>query len=796
MNVSCNWLQKYVELPESTERLTSLLTESGLEIEAVDDAAKKFNNVVLGKVLTCVKHPNADKLSLCTVTDGTDEFPVVCGAPNVREGQTIAFARLGAHLSVAGFTIEKRKIRGELSQGMICSASELGLPGGHDGIMVFPDNAPIGTVLQDYLKLDDIILQIGITPNRGDALSHIGVARDISALTAKPLKVQSIPEPDKIAAPVQIEIEAPELCPRYSAAVIEGITISSSPEWMQQALESVGVRPINVIVDITNYVMMEYGQPMHAFDMDKIEGGKIIVRASVPDEEFVTLDSKSHKLPGSSILICDGKKPVALGGVMGGENSEIDEGTTNILLESAHFNPSAIRKTAKKLAINSEASYRFERFTDPDGTVIALNRAIQLILELTGGTYKGTTDAYPAPAAIPDVVLRYARIKKILGIEIPKDDVLRILGALGFGIKDQGDTVLCSPPGFRTEMDREIDIIEELARIYGYDKIPTPERITMNVSSRHDEDAFVDTIRQLGIGLGFNELMSPSLMSIEHAELFAPGKTISVMNPVNAERPAMRTSITPSLLEAIRLNLNNGVGNLQVFELGAIFKKASEGEETYVPGYNEYFTVGFALSGDASEREWHGDARAYDLFDLKGKIEALLQKLHIQQYDFLSSDKSSTLSANGLQVRINGKVAGQLVELTKETLIAFDVEQPVYVAELTLKDLREAATPITRFSPVPKYPVVFRDLAFVLSSSVPASKILNAIAQAKTKYLLHSKVVDLYRSDSLGKDMKSIAVSMSFQAPDKTLTDSDIDKEIQAITRIIESSLSAVLRST
>ena len=356
---------------------------------------------------------------------------------------------------------------------MICSAEELGLPGGHEGIIVYPGDAPLGVHLQEYLKLDDIIFQIGITPNRGDALSHIGVARDIAALTGVPLIYPEITERNDLAASAEISILEPELCPRYSGAVIEGITVKPSPEWMQQALEAVGVRSINNIVDITNYVMLELGQPMHAFDLDTLAGEKIAVRASNDGEEFTTLDDKEHKLEAGAILICDAEKPVALGGVMGGANSEISDSTVNILLESAYFNPSTVRRTAKRLGINSESSYRFERHTDPHGTVRALMRAVDMILELGGGEYKGFVDAYPKAIEMQPVEVRYNRIKKILGIEVPADDVLRILNGLEFQAIHHGDTVTCIPPACRTEMDREIDVIEEIARIYGYDKIPT-----------------------------------------------------------------------------------------------------------------------------------------------------------------------------------------------------------------------------------------------------------------------------------------------------------------------------------
>ncbi len=795
MNVSCNWLKKYVELPASTDHLKQLLTESGLEIEAVENPGGKFTNVVVGEVLTCEKHPNADKLSKCTVSDGAEVFPVVCGAPNVAAGQKVAFARPGAYLSEAGFTIEKRKIRGEVSEGMICAPDELGLPGGHDGIIVYPADAPVGTSLQEYLKLDDIIFQIGITPNRGDALSHIGVARDIAALTGKNLVYPEIAMREAGDAPIAIHIETPELCPRYSGAVIEGITVKPSPEWMQRALEAVGVRPINCIVDVTNYVMMEFGQPMHAFDADKLAGGRIVVRASEQGEPFTTLDDKQHKLEAGSILICDAEKPVALGGVMGGANSEITDETVNILLESAYFNPSAIRKTAKRLGINSESSYRFERHVDPNGTVRALNRAVDLILELAGGEYKGAADAYPKPYIMPPVTLRYQRISQILGIDVPKADVLRILEALEFSVEDKGESAICVSHSCRTEMDREIDIIEEIARIYGYDKIPTPESITIHVGNRNAADEFMDNLRTYALGLGFDEILTASIIRNEHADPFAPGKVVTVKNPVNAERQAMRTSIIPCLLETIALNINNGVRDLAIFEMGAVFRLAEQGEQTIVERYNETDTIGFALTGNADGRGWNTRERKFDLFDLKGRVEALLRKLHIGNYSFLSSDKSSTLSGNGLELRINGEGAGELVEISKQMLKAFDLEQPVFIAELKLEALRNAAVPVARFKPIPKYPVVYRDLAFVVPKTVSANDLVDTIAGAKSGYMLDARIIDVYTSDTLGAEKKSMAVTMTFQSPEKTLTEKEIEQELQAITRIVESSLHATLRA-
>ncbi|MAT38499.1 MAG: phenylalanine--tRNA ligase subunit beta, partial [Ectothiorhodospiraceae bacterium] len=751
MKVSTNWLKQYVELPESIETLEKLLTNCGLEVASVEDKGKNFTNVVVGEVRTCEKHPNADKLSVCDVYDGSEVHHVVCGAPNVAKGQRIALARVGAYLAIPGFEIGKRKIRGEVSAGMICSEAELGISEDASGIIVLPDDAPLGTPLKEYLDITDVIVEIEITPNRGDALSHIGVARDIAALTGADLKLPELKsEGEAIEYP--ITLEDPSLCPRYSAAKLSNVKVGPSPDWLKQALEAVGIRSINNIVDVTNYVMMEAGQPMHAFDSDLLKGEGIRVRAAKKGEKLVTLDDKERTLREGDIVICDGEdRPIALGGVMGGANTEIHDGSTNVLLESAHFNSTSIRLTAKHFALHSESSYRFERTPDPNGTMNALYRAAEIIQEVAGGTLIGYADAYPKKIDSRSVELRHTQIGRILGIDIGKDEVLRILRTLGVEAEEAGEAYKCSIPTFRSDLEREIDLIEEIARIHGYDNIPTPSRTTVYARAAVDQMEFHERLKSISTGLGLDEIMSQGMIPEGIAKKFAAEQVITVMNPVNVERPAMRPSLIPSILETVSLNLRNQSTAISVFEIGSVYRKAADGQNTVVPGYDERTSYAIGLSGVAQQRSWYAPEREYDFFDLKGVITALLEALHIDNVEFVSYDKSDALSAARLQVVVGTAVIGDLVEVSPELLATYDIEQPVFIAELQTDQLETAVESDQKLKAISRYPVVHRDLAFVLASSIEADTLLNTIREVQAKYWTSAEVIDLYESEKLGK---------------------------------------------
>ncbi len=576
MKISLNWIKELVDLPEvSKEEIIQSLTMSGLEVEDVIDQNKLYENFVVGFVKEKKKHPNADKLSICTVTTGEKDFQVICGAPNVEEGQKIVFAQIGATVPKGNFKIGKAKIRGVESFGMICSESELQLSDNHEGIMILQNDLKEGIPISQALNLDDTILEIAITPNRSDALSHLGVARDLAAIFNSNVKLPEISfeeSKEKASDYASVELIDTKNCPRYSSRIIKDVTIKESPGWLKRRLKNIGLRPINNIVDATNYIMYETGQPLHAFDLDNLSGHKIIVQSTQGESLFTTLDSKQRKLPSGTLMICDGEKPVAVAGVMGGENSEVTLSTKNILIESAYFNPSSIRNSSKSLGLSTDASYRFERGTDPNGTVYAAERSAQLIAQLAGGEIlSGVLDNYPEKIKDVEVRLRFSRVKKILGYDVPKNKIAEILVNLGMKILLETDEELhVSVPTFRPDIDREIDLIEEIARIHGYDNIPTVSKISITLGEKTDESSFSQTVKETALALGFSEMINNPLQSETTSAL--TGRPIKLLNPQSTDMSYLRTSLLPGALQIVSANINVGEKDLKLFEVGNIFQ--------------------------------------------------------------------------------------------------------------------------------------------------------------------------------------------------------------------------------
>ncbi|MDX9757940.1 MAG: phenylalanine--tRNA ligase subunit beta [Bacteroidota bacterium] len=806
MLLSRNWLASYVDLPESLEELDQILTNVGLEVESIEDRREAFANIVVGDVRTCEKHPDADKLSVCTVDDGTGSHTVVCGAPNVRAGQKIVFARVGARIETLGFTIDRRKIRGVESAGMICSTAELGLDDDHSGIAVLDDNAVPGTPIARHLGLDDVILGIGITPNRGDALSHIGTARDIAAARGTELRLPEVPALTvALPEPFMIENRSPSLCPRYTGAILRNIRVMESPDWLRQALTAAGIRPINNIVDVTNYVMMEIGQPMHAFDLATLQGSRIVVRTADAGERMTTLDGQERELPADALLICDERQPVAIAGVMGGAQSSVTDGTTSILLESACFDPSSVRRTARLLQLSTDSSYRFERGSDPNITAWAIHRAAQLILSIGHGEVTGVYDNYPVPIARRRIALRPAFVNRLLGIEIDAGRQREILRALQIEIvEEDADAFTCLVPTFRGDLEREIDLVEEIARIHGYDAIPVPTRIEMNVGHRFDDQEFPRTLRRLVLGFGFDEILSSSLVPRDHAGIGRAASDVSVVrNPVSKERPALRTSLLPSLLEAIDLNCRNGHDSLRIAEIGHVFSREATAASDAHGGarveertsFIERNMLALAITGNASDREWYSAVRPADFFDLKGAVEAMLAALYIDNETIFSYDRSSTLSENVLTLEVKGRYAGQLVEISDTILASFDIDQPVYYAELDIDTLRDAVSDRQTYVPVPKFPSVTRDLAIVVDASIPAARIVETVRNTRAANLRNVRVVDVFSNESLGRNRKSVAFTMTFQSEERTLRDDEINGAVDAIVTSLRRDFTAELRA-
>lgn len=798
MKISLNWIKDYVDLSGLTvEQIVADLTMCGLEVEDYVDQAKMYKNFVIGYVKEKEKHPNADKLSLCKVTDGTEDYQVVCGAPNVEAGQTVVFAKVGAVVPKGEFTIGKAKIRGIESFGMICAEDELGLSEDHSGIMVLDDTHKVGDAFADSFGLNDVIMEIGITPNRPDALSHIGVARDLAAIFNRELKMPKVElkESDAdINSEASIEIIDTVNCPRYSAKVVKGVTVKESPEWMKKRLKAIGLRPISNIVDITNYIMYEFGQPMHAFDLDKVGGKKIIVRKAGNDTKFTTLDSKERSINPESLMICDGLKPVAVAGVMGGENSEISSETTNILIESAYFNPSSVRKTSKQLGLSTDSSYRFERGTDPNNTLFAAERAAQLMAELGGGVVcKGSIDVYPKVIEKKKVTLRESRTLRILGYKVETEKIRAILKNLGIEIIAEKEGVFeLTIPTFRPDIEREIDVIEEIARINGYENIPAVERIANNLDKKEDESEYADKVRDTATALGFFEIQNNSLVSEKLAEM--TGKSIAMLNYQSIDMSNLRTSLVPGLLQTISKNINYGEKNLLLFEIGNIFNRKSE-KITSFEDFTEESSLIFAVTGSAGVKEWYSKDRLSDFYDLKGLVDSFILRMGLENSfsDDYNNDGNEIYSYYYAK-KAKGKVFGLGGLIRKEILKQFDIIQDVYCFEFKFDELKNFSVSGNKYKEPLRFPKVERDFAFIFDKNISNSEIKEYILSCKSKLLQNVRLFDLFESESFGAEKRSLAYSLEFYDENRTLTDDEVDKEFTALTESVKKKFNAELR--
>lgn len=800
MKISLNWLKQYVNIENiPLDDLLNKLTLSGLEVEDVYDESSKLKNIVVGFVKEKKKHPNADKLSVCIVSTGNEDFQVVCGAPNVEAGQKVIFAKIGAVIPNGNYTISKAKLRGVESFGMLCSESELELSDDHSGLKILDPSLQEGTPVSDALGLNDVLLEIGITPNRPDALSHYGVARDISAIYDLELKFPEIriSESDQVISKLaEIEIEDTVNCPRYSSRVVTGVKIKESPFWLKESLRKIGLRPISNVVDVTNFVMHELGQPLHAFDLDMLAGRKIIVKSTSVESTFKTLDSKDRKLAPGTLMICDSQKPVAIAGVMGGENSEVSQNTTNILIESAYFNPSGIRKTSKYLGLGTDASYRFERGTDPRGTLLAANRAAQLIAQLGDGQIaKGVIDIYPAIIKDKLITLRISRIEKILGYNVPKESIHQILQRLGIKIQNQSSSELqLSVPPFRPDLEREIDIIEEIARIYGYDNIPTVEKIYSTLAKKYDESAFLDNLKNTAVSLGFYEMINNPLQSAPSASL--TGNEIALLNPQSQDMAFLRTSLISGALEVVSRNIKHGEKDLMLFEIGNVFNKNNSDSISSFNDFNEKTKFILIITGNEREKEWNFPQTPFDFYSLKGLVNSfnskfLLDNVLNDSYYFTQNrifDYSFDKKIGNDVIGIGGKISQQVLK-------QFDINQDVYCFEYDVSLLQTALPSGKRhYTDLLKFPKVLRDFAFIFDKSVTYSQVIEHINNSSSGLLKSVKIFDLFESDSLGPDKKSMAFALEFYDIDKTLTEEEIDKEFNKLIVSVSDNFNAKLR--
>lgn len=801
MRISLNWLKSYVDFKLTPEELSHLLTMAGLEVSSIERIGKDLDKVVVGKILEKSPHPNADRLSLCKISDGANIFDVVCGASNMKANDKVAFAKVGASLP-GGVTIKDAEIRGVPSRGMLCSSKELGLTEESSGILILSEDFKEGTLLSQALDLPDAVLELEITPNRPDCLSIVGVARDIAAITGSKLNV---PEPKfsesetLIEALASVENSAPELCHRYTARVIEGVKIGSSPLWLKNKLHSCGLRPINNIVDATNYVLMELGHPLHAFDLQKLTGNKIIIKRASNGSKFTTLDGQERLLDRENLVICDSERPVALAGIMGGQNSEVQTDTVDILLESAYFLPSSIRRTSKKLGISTDASYRFERGADIDGMIRSLNRCAELIVALAGGRIaKGLIDVHPTPHSKPIVELRHKKITSVLGVSVPRDEVHRLLTCLGIKIIKQDELIVSAEiPFHRPDVEREIDLIEEIARLRGYDLIPESlPRIPMTCEPIPRISTISELSKTLLAAWGFREAITLSFSdSLDHDRMGYPEQSVDrqsvkLQNPLSAETEELRTSLLPGLLKAASINFRRQEKDVCLFEIGRVFhaKKASE-----LPEETTYLTA--IAAGARHPLSWCNNKESMDYFDIKGITENLLAQLGITDASYTKAcELSSFHPGRSAAIKSNEKLLGSIGQIHPECLKRFDIPHMIFSLNINLTTISKLTTGVKNQKNQKKYPSIERDFAFIVSETVLAQNLHDIILSIESKLIRSVTLFDVYKGDPLPKGNLSLAFRVIYRSDERTLTETEIEKLDEKIFLTMKEKIGAVQR--
>lgn len=816
MKVSLNWLKDYLNINVSTDELCEILTQIGLEVEGLEkyEAIKGgLDKVFIGEVLTCIPHPDSDHLNITTVNVGFDEpLPIVCGASNVAAGQKVVVATVGTVLydGDESFTIKKSKLRGEPSMGMICAEDELGLGESHEGIMVLPEDAVAGTPAADYFDIfrDDVI-QIGLTPNRIDGGSHIGVARDLVAYFKQfediDYKTPSVDDfkTDNNDINIDLDIQTPEACSRYSGVAVSGLKVKESPEWLQNRLKAIGLNPINNLVDISNYVLFETGQPLHFFDADKIKGNKIVVKTLNKGTKFTTLDEVERELHENDLMICDSEDPMCIAGVFGGMNSGISEGTKNIFIESASFDPVYVRKTARRFGLNTDASFRFERGTDANATIYALKRAALLLKEIAGGEIASDIkDYYPVKAEYFNVEVKYSHISRLLGKELGKDKIKNILSSLEMIIeKEDGDLLLLKVPPYRVDVRREADVIEDILRIYGFNNIEVPSQVHSILSYAKNPDVYKlrNTVSDLLASNSFNEIMNNSLTKMsyyEEMESYSLENCVAIVNPLSSDLNCLRRNLLFGGLESISYNVNRKNTNLRFFEFGKdYFKIEKEGQEKPVEKYNEEEHLALFISGNKENENWNLKEEPTNFFNLKAYTELVLSKLGFSIDSLKVKEIESDIFSEGLAY-YRGKV--KLVEfglVNPKQLKKTNVETAVFYADFSwFSIVKEISKNKTTFKSISKFPAVRRDLALLIDKSTSFQEIKRIAKNCEKKFLKEVSIFDVYENNSLGENKKSYAISFILQDEEKTLTDKQIDKIMQKFIKSFEKQLNASIR--
>ncbi len=817
MKISYNWLKQYINIDIEPEKLSTILTDIGLEIEGMDEFQSVkggLEGVIIGEVVTCDQHTNADKLKVTTVDIGDKNLlPIVCGAPNVAAGQKVVVATPGTTLYSGDdpFVIKKTKIRGEVSEGMICAEDELGLGNSHDGIIVLPPDVEKGMKASEYFRVEsDIIFEIGLTPNRSDAISHIGVARDLAAGLNHYFNTDKytlvVPDVDGFTVDnndlnIEIVVEDTLACPRYTGVTLTNIKIGESPDWLKIKLNAIGIRPINNVVDITNYVLHETGQPLHAFDADKIAGGKVVVRKTEKNTSFVTLDDIERKLHPQDLMICDVKEGMCIAGVFGGVHSGVTDETTNIFLESACFDSKHVRKTSKRHGLQTDASFRFERGTDPNITEYALKRAAMLMKELAAGIISSQiTDIYPDKITPWGVDINFSTVDRLVGEKISRDIIRKILVDLEIKIVEENtESLKVLVPTFKVDVTREVDIVEEILRIYGYNSISIPDKLNSSVSSRPNPDIekLQNSIADYLVGQGMTEIMNNSLTKAEYIvdnDDFEESNNVNLLNPLSKDLNILRQSLIFGGLETIAYNINRKISNLSLFEFGSIYKYNKTDDKGSIKNYNEEKHLMLFLTGKVDTGSWNKNQKQINIFTITGIVNSLLDKVGLANGLSMTESDSESLEYS-LQYNRDKRLIAEVSLISEKLLKRFDINQEVYCADINWTELVNSSNfTDMKYKQVSKFPSVKRDLSLVLDRSVRFNELKEVAFKTERKLLKNVDLFDIYEGSNIPDNKKSYALSFMLLDETKTLTDKVIDKTMKRILRSFEQQFKAQLR--
>lgn len=798
MKISYNWLKQFIQTDKTPQELSLILTNIGLEVESletVQPVAGGLEGLVVGHVLTCVQHPNADRLRVTTVDVGGPEvLQIVCGAPNVAQGQKVVVATVGTTVypnEGEPFKINKSKIRGEVSEGMICAEDEIGLGVSHDGILVLPGDTVVGTTAKAYFKLEeDYLFEIGLTPNRADAASHLGVARDLAAYFRTAVQMPDISgfKTDNESLKIEVKVEDAFAAPRYSSVTISGVTVKASPEWLQDKLKVIGIRPINNVVDITNYVLHDLGVPLHAFDADQIKGGKVIVKKCEEGTPFVTLDGVERKLSAEDLMICNAEEPMCIAGVFGGKSSGITEATTNIFLESAYFNAVSVRKTSKRHGLKTDASFRFERGTDPDMTVTALKRAALLITGLGGGEIASSvSDIYPEPVKPYEVEVSYTNINRLIGAEIPAAEIRAIIIALGIAVEaETAEALKLKVPAFKVDVTRECDVTEEVLRIYGYNNIEIPSKVnaSLSYSAHPDKEQTQHVIADMLTANGFLEIWCNSLTKGAYSKV--PEEAVQILNPLSSDLNVMRQELLMPALESVAYNQNRKTADIKFYEFGKTYHLI-DGK------YVERPRLLVLLSGANQTEQWNQKPAAVNFYHLKAAVDAVIGRLGITGYQ--SEEVQDGNFAFGLKYFRGDKAIVTFGAATAADKKKADVDKDVFYADFDwalLLDMVKKNKIVNR--EVPKYPAVRRDLSMLVDTDVTFDTLKTIAFKAEKKLIRNVQVFDVYVGDKLPAGKKSYALNFTIQDDEQTLTDKQIDAVMQKIIHNLAQTVKAEIR--